>query len=1585
MSRSAPPIVFLAFANDRVDKACYLRNLPQEQRQVREATATAEQAGLCEVVERANATVIEVFDVFQDARYRNRVAIFHFGGHADSGVLLFESLEGAAKLAHAGSLARFLGEQRGLELVFLNGCATQGQTQELLAAGVPAVIATSEAIQDAVATELSSRFYRALASGAPLRTAFTEAVAAVQTRTGEVTQPWNFYVAPGAEERVKRWSLPWAARDPLFGLPSVPAMDLPLSPFKHLASFTREDAPVFFGRGHEIRELFEAVTLADGAPIVLLFGDTGAGKSSLLAAGLQPRLEASHEVLYLRRDSDLGLADTLAQSLADGQADATGLPGANLRAAWCGREEETGKPLVVILDQAEEAWTCLLAGGGEVEEFAVVLRSLFAVREDRPQGRLILGFRKEWLAEVLRLLDAEKLPRTRVEVTHLDRDGIVEVVVSLAVGDRLRRQYRLEIDPELPSIIAHDLVEQRAATIAPILQILLTKMWVQATTVSPDAPRFTVDLYDDMKRRGLLLDDFIEEQLSVLREWSPDVVDSGLVLDLLAHHTTPLGTAEMRRVTNVVKRYSHRREIVELLEVCKDRYLLIGTARLREGELLSAADEEGSIEPDRLTIRLAHDTLAPLVRRRFEASDLPGQQALRILKQRAIGWAGEKAGATLDEFDLARVEGGQMGMRSPTPDEERLVAASRRQADRRKLLRRSLKLAAVLAVASVLGASLLAWRQRKEALAAEGRARDRERAALAASLVVDRPKEAGLVLLEVEQTDTIPTASYTLHETLVRPLEFATLTGHLGVVVAAFFSPDGSRVVSESVDQTERIWNAADGQLIAILKDSVRFASFSPDGSRLMTESGDNTVRVWNAATGQPISTLNGYRDGIWESSFSPDGTRVVIAAGDDTARIWNASTGQPIATLIGHTNELTAASFSPEGTRVVTGSEDRTARIWNAAAGEPLATLVGHTGGIYAVSFSSDGTRVVTTSKDNMVRIWNSATGRPIAALAGHTTRTSFSPEGSRVITVSDNHAARIWSITTGELLATLTGHMGRIRDASFSRDGSRVVTASEDKTARIWNSVTGQPIVTLVGNEGRVFSASFSSDGTRVVTASEDKTARIWNSATGQLLATMMGHTDSVSAAYFNSTGTRVVTASDDWTARIWNTATDQPTVTLLGQASDVTAASISRDGTRVVTNEGRIWNATTGEQTATLAGHTGWGRFDFSPDGKWIVKAERIWAATTGQPVAILKGQKDQVRTASFSPDSKRIVTVSDGKTARIWNAATGQPVAVLTGHMDRVLDASFSPDGKRIVTSSEDKTARIWNATTGQPVAILEGHKDRVRAASFSPPANRVVTVSYDKTARIWNATTGQTIAILPGQFTAPIESAAFSPNGTRVVTTADDDAAKIWNAATGQLVAVLTGHTSAVHTAAFSPNGTQVMTVSEDETARIWSTTGQMIATLRHSAPIEAASFSLDGTQVVTVTKDARVRIWRLVGGYLQSRVRARTALCLAPDVRQVILGESSHEATAHEKACKACVPKFFARLTGVPSGDWQTYMAAWKEYQRCYFNNAESEPSVIGWADLIGWLRKFKRTLTESHVSSARAEKGVTLATSTEW
>jgi hypothetical protein len=91
---TSKPVIFLAFANDRDDTVGYLRNLPDEARRLRDVLQPAQQAGLCEVEVRTNSTADDIFKVFQDPKYRNRIAIFHYGGHANGYQLLLESAEG---------------------------------------------------------------------------------------------------------------------------------------------------------------------------------------------------------------------------------------------------------------------------------------------------------------------------------------------------------------------------------------------------------------------------------------------------------------------------------------------------------------------------------------------------------------------------------------------------------------------------------------------------------------------------------------------------------------------------------------------------------------------------------------------------------------------------------------------------------------------------------------------------------------------------------------------------------------------------------------------------------------------------------------------------------------------------------------------------------------------------------------------------------------------------------------------------------------------------------------------------------------------------------------------------------------------------------------------------------------------------------------------------------------------------------------------------------------------------------------------------------------------------------------------------
>ncbi len=259
------PVVFIATANDPDHP---LAALSEELRAIRAALDPAVRAHVCKVVERPAADLFTIADVFRD--HAERIMIFHFAGHGDAHSLVFEQPDGAGPVGGEG-LAEFLGHQRALKLVFLNACATHDHVKRLQRAGVPLVIATSEDIADDVAPHVAATFYRGLAANRSVGTAFAEAQSLERSRLGDSLRrayhpgytgsadhwPWDLYVRPGADG-VLTWSLAEGAGDPLFGLPSPSPGDLPDVPFRHLRWYGAEHADVFFGRGADIRRLYES-------------------------------------------------------------------------------------------------------------------------------------------------------------------------------------------------------------------------------------------------------------------------------------------------------------------------------------------------------------------------------------------------------------------------------------------------------------------------------------------------------------------------------------------------------------------------------------------------------------------------------------------------------------------------------------------------------------------------------------------------------------------------------------------------------------------------------------------------------------------------------------------------------------------------------------------------------------------------------------------------------------------------------------------------------------------------------------------------------------------------------------------------------------------------------------------------------------------------------------------------------------------------------------------------------------------------------------------------------------------------------
>jgi hypothetical protein len=785
------PIIFLTFANDKVDDALYLRNLPKELHGIRTALAKAEKAGLCKVIERTAATVNDIFDIFQDPRYKDRIAIYHYGGHASGNQLMLETLDGGHGASHSEGLVPFLGRQKGLQLAFFNGCSSQEQALELSEAGVPAVVGTSSAINDQIATELSDRFYNGIASGNTIYQAWLEAIDILKTKNDTKKRkglklrrdksndfPWNMYIRDGAEI-VKEWNLPNAAQNPLFGLPELPKADLPEEPFRFLRRYEPKHADIFFGRGQYIRQLYDRITSEKAAPVILFYGQSGAGKSSTLDSGLLPRLQQEADVKYIRRDPQLGLLGTIDQALGgdfksavlsneDGsvvlvsdiqsqiqsiEALKNTLPSDKHNALqtvidslyqkleeqnihvdtqkvttrlerWLEIEKNTNRPFHILLDQVEETYTRFNPEiENELEQLLLEVQQIFVDPNHRPNGKIILSYRKEYHPEIDEFCKKLQIPREGIFLKKLEKQDIESVVNGLNSSDRLRQRYHINVEPELPAVIADDLLEDKDSPIAPVLSILLTKLWTLAKT--EESSTLSVAQYQQLKKEGILMKDFFHQQMEKLKEWQPNIEKSGLALDVLNFHITALGTAGSQSVEQLRQRYNHKvNEIDSLLDKFKQLYLLTDAGTAQTG--------------------LAHDTLAPIVIKEIRESDKSGQRALRILSSKVNDFK-QNDSLILDETDLAFVEDGKNGMRLWSEVEKELIKRSTERRTKNQKQRKIRNILGIVAIAFIVGLGVFSIFEAKKAKNEKNAAKISEQKAKEAAQIADNKTELAIV------------------------------------------------------------------------------------------------------------------------------------------------------------------------------------------------------------------------------------------------------------------------------------------------------------------------------------------------------------------------------------------------------------------------------------------------------------------------------------------------------------------------------------------------------------------------------------------------------------------------------------------------------------------------------------------------------------------------------------------------------------------------------------------------------------------------------------------------------------------------
>jgi WD40 repeat protein len=590
------------------------------------------------------------------------------------------------------------------------------------------------------------------------------------------------------------------------------------------------------------------------------------------------------------------------------------------------------------------------------------------------------------------------------------------------------------------------------------------------------------------------------------------------------------------------------------------------------------------------------------------------------------------------------------------------------------------------------------------------------------------------------------------------------LEGHTDAVFCVAFSPGGDCMVSGSADATLRLWDLEGKQIGKPFQGhsaGVRTVAFSPDGEKVVSGSSDGTLRLWDL-NGIPIGEpFQGHLAGVLSIAFSPCGNRIVSGSIDATLKLWDLD-GWVIQSFYGHSDRVFSVAFNPTGELIVSASDDCTLRLWNldgVQIGEPFQ---GHSDGVLAAAFSPLGDRIVSGSADATLRFWDLDGAQISELFQGHSDSVlsvAFNPSGDRIVSGSYDGTLRLWDLQDKESSLLLEGHSDGVLSVAFSPLEKHIISGSYDCTLRLWK-LSGKVRETeaigeaFQGHSMLVSSVDFSPQGYRIVSGSDDNTLRLWDLEGRRIGEPFQGHSDSVLAVAFSPQGDRIISGSDDNTLRLWDLEGSMIGEPFQGHLDSVWAVAFSPQGDRIVS----------GSRDNTL----------------------RLWDLKGGMIGKPFRGHSSSVLAVAFSPQGARIISGSDDNTLRLWDLEGSMIGEPFQSHLDSVWAVAFSPQGDRIVSGSRDNTLRLWDLKGGMIGKPFRGHSSSVLAVAFSSQGDRIVSGSVDKTLRLWDLG-GRMIGEPFQGHSSSVSSVAFSPSGDspeerlcqRIVSGSHDKTLRLW--------------------------------------------------------------------------------------------------------------------------------------------------------------------------------------------------------------
>lgn len=1217
--------------------------------------------------------------------------------------------------------------------------------------------------------------------------------------------------------------------------------DIPC-PYLGLFAFQENDALNFFGRETYVEKLVQAASTQNFVAVV---GSSGSGKSSVVMAGLIPKLrrQGNWIVIILRPGNrpfynlatelvkldqtltsrTIRLDETRHQANALSRTKSP-LPLTDIfEDLW--REQTEDSHFLLIVDQFEELYTLC----PDLDFRRRFLDSLLAVTET-PFVTLLLTLRADFLGQALGYRPlADALQGHDIKLGPMTVNELRQAIT-------LPAQYaNVCFEPGLEERILGELRDEPGNL--PLLQFALTQLWGQQ-----ERRQLTHAAYEEIGRVEGALAHYADQVYAGLDEIK-QMQTHRLLIQLVKPGE---GTEDTRRLV--------------LHSELKESDWQLARQLANERLVVTGQDSDG-----RETVEVVHEALIRRwgqLRQWIEADRAfrTWQERLRYsLHQWEFGNLDEEAllhGAPLIEAENWLV---QKGLDLLDTEKQYIqVSLQYKQKQERSQGRRTLILVVSLVIITLL--SLFTFfindaRQESELAEQETNAL---RLALASQNQLDTNHELAL-LLAVEAAYEVRSLAAdrnppldinrTLRQALLhRGQSLALLTAHTEPINQIALSPEGNYFLTAS-DKDIYIWNATNYALVnhIFISQGIHYAAWSPDEYYIAIATMRENAQIWETTGNAPTFSLN-IGSMVNYLAWSKDGGRLATAGQNKELTIWHINKHNAVpAFSLEHPASVQFAEWNKEGNQIITISGHQV-HLWSIDTNIGSQILVFQNDGriVETALWNQDETLILTVdnkvkgnAKENNVYVWDVQTGEKIKTLV-HSTEIHealWSKNGNYILTAGDDGLIRLWDVEREDVKINFVGHNESVNDISWSNDEQQILSASHDDTIIIWNAKTGEQVARLTGHRGWAIQAIWNQNETRIISISDDTTIRIWNPFQGTESATLTGHTESIGYVEWSHDGTRIVTASEDKTARIWDATTGEMLFLLYPHEGPVNQAVWSPDDKYIITvsNEGliRFWNTQNGRLLRVINGHEIFvNQAMWYDDGNGLAvvtasedRTTKLWSLLPPDQV-ILKHTfvaQGAINRAVWNHAGTKLATVAfymEGTPIQIWDVSTGRELLSMVGHIANVGYIDWNRDDTEVVTASDDNTAIIWDAITGAQLFVLDDHTGSVNQATWQPSGSLIVTASDDGRAIIWDSTNGNPIYVLEGHGNK-VNQANWDPKGDYIVTASDDKTARIWDVQNGTQVAVLEGHSGFVNQAVWDPGGKRIATASTDNTVRIY--------------------------------------------------------------------------------------------------------------------------------------------------------------------